>query len=223
MALARKEAQRLNHDYIGTEHILAGLIQLKTDPVVTILGNLGLPLDKIRSGVEKRVKAGFFPVAMGQLPFTQRAKRSFELAVEESQQMGHSYLGGAHLLLGLLLEKEGVAAQVLLDLGLTTDRARAEVIKLLGIGRAAAPDRRSLRNELAEASTGTPLFVWQSLEVFDDLERVRARIGMNQENQPALSLLDANGTERAVLKLESDGSPSLELKDKDGKVLFKAP
>jgi len=131
MALARKEALRLNHDYIGTEHILAGLIQLTADPAVTILGNLGLPLDQIRSGVEKRVQAGSFPVGTGALPFTRRAIRSLELAVEESQQMGHSYIGGAHLLLGLLLEKEGVAAQVLLDLGLTTDRVRAEAIKVL--------------------------------------------------------------------------------------------
>ncbi|MFC1706144.1 ATP-dependent Clp protease ATP-binding subunit [Planctomycetota bacterium] len=132
MGLARQEAQRFNHEYIGTEHILLGLIQEGSGVAANVLRNLDIDLDKIRREVEKIVQSGPSMVTMGQLPFTPRAKKVLELAVEEASNLGHNYIGTEHLLLGLIRENEGVAAQVLLNLGLKLDDVREEVLELLG-------------------------------------------------------------------------------------------
>jgi ATP-dependent Clp protease ATP-binding subunit ClpC len=132
MGLARQEAQRFNHEYIGTEHILLGLIQEGSGVAANVLRNLDIDLDKIRREVEKIVQSGPSMVTMGQLPFTPRAKKVLELAVEEASNLGHNYIGTEHLLLGLIRENEGVAAQVLLNLGLKLEDVREEVLELLG-------------------------------------------------------------------------------------------
>ncbi|MHC4390332.1 MAG: ATP-dependent Clp protease ATP-binding subunit [Planctomycetota bacterium] len=132
MGLARQEAQRFNHEYIGTEHILLGLIQEGSGVAANVLKNLDIDLDKIRREVEKIVQTGPSMVTMGQLPFTPRAKKVLELAVEEASNLGHNYIGTEHLLLGLIRENEGVAAQVLLNLDLKLDDVREEVLELLG-------------------------------------------------------------------------------------------
>jgi len=132
MGLARQEAQRFNHEYIGTEHILLGLIQEGSGVAASVLRNLDIDLDKIRREVEKIVQSGPSMVTMGQLPFTPRAKKVLELAVEEASSLGHNYIGTEHLLLGLIRENEGVAAQVLLNLGLKLEDVREEVLELLG-------------------------------------------------------------------------------------------
>ena len=131
MALARKEAQRFNHDFIGTEHILLGLIQEGSGVAANVLKNLGVEISKIRSEIEKNVQSGPSMVTMGQLPFTPRAKKVLELSMEEANELGHNYIGTEHLLLGLIRENDGVAAQVLLDLNLKLEDVRFEVLELL--------------------------------------------------------------------------------------------
>jgi ATP-dependent Clp protease ATP-binding subunit ClpC len=141
MGLARAEAQRFNHDYIGTEHILLGLIQEGSGVAANVLKNMDVELKKIRGEIEKMVKTGPTMVTMGQLPFTPRAKKVLELALEEASNLGHNYLGTEHLLLGLLRESEGIAAQVLMNLGIKLEDVREEVLEFLGAEPPPAPEK----------------------------------------------------------------------------------
>ena len=134
MALANQEAQRFNHEYIGTEHILLGLVKEGSGVGANVLKNLDVDLRKVRLEVEKLVKSGPDMVTMGKLPQTPRAKKVIEYAIEEARNLNHNYVGTEHLLLGLLREHEGVAAQVLMNLGLKLDDVREEVLNLLGAG-----------------------------------------------------------------------------------------
>jgi len=132
MALANQEAQRFNHEYVGTEHVLLGLVKEGQGVAANVLHNLGTDLKKIRLEVEKIVKSGPDMVTMGKLPQTPRAKKVIEFAIEEARNLGHNYVGTEHLLLGLLREHDGVAAQVLMNLGLKLDDVRSEVLNILG-------------------------------------------------------------------------------------------
>ncbi|MFK7961621.1 MAG: ATP-dependent Clp protease ATP-binding subunit [Phycisphaerales bacterium] len=134
MALANQEAQRFNHEYIGTEHILLGLVKEGSGVGANVLKNLDIDLRKVRLEVEKLVKSGPDMVTMGKLPQTPRAKKVIEYAIEEARSLNHNYVGTEHLLLGLLREQDGVAAQVLMNLGLKLDEVREEVLNLLGAG-----------------------------------------------------------------------------------------
>ena len=132
MELARQEAQRLNHEYIGTEHILLGLIKEGSGVAASVLSNLDVNLKSIRLEVEKMVPGGSNMATIGQkLPYTPRAKKVLELAFEEARNLGHNYIGTEHLLLGLLRENDGVAAQVLLNLGMKLEDVREEVLTFL--------------------------------------------------------------------------------------------
>jgi len=130
--LAKEEAKRFNHDYIGTEHILLGLIREGEGVAAAVLQKLGLSPEKIRLEVEKLVQSGPSTMVSGDIPFTPKAKKVIELAMEEARSLGHNYIGTEHLLLGLIREGEGVASQVLMNLGLDLNRVRNEVITLLG-------------------------------------------------------------------------------------------
>jgi ATP-dependent Clp protease ATP-binding subunit ClpC len=132
MNLARQEAQRFNHEYLGTEHILLGLVQEGSGVAANVLKQMGIDLSKIRDEVEKIVKTGPSMVTMGQLPFTPRAKKVLELSLEEASNLGHNYIGTEHLLLGLIKENEGIAAQVLMNLGVKLEDVREEVLDFLG-------------------------------------------------------------------------------------------
>jgi ATP-dependent Clp protease ATP-binding subunit ClpC len=132
MQLANQEAQRFNHEYIGTEHILLGLVKEGSGVAANVLKNLDIDLRKIRLEVEKIVQSGPDMVTMGKLPQTPRAKKVIEYSIEEARNLGHNYVGTEHLLLGLLREQEGVAAQVLMNLGLKLEDVREEVLNLLG-------------------------------------------------------------------------------------------
>jgi len=134
MALANQEAQRFNHEYIGTEHILLGLVKEGSGVGANVLKNLDVDLRKVRLEVEKLVKSGPDMVTMGKLPQTPRAKKVIEYAIEEARNLNHNYVGTEHLLLGLLREHEGVAAQVLMNLNLKLEEVREEVLNLLGAG-----------------------------------------------------------------------------------------
>ena len=130
--LAKEEARKYNHDYVGTEHILLGLLKEGKGVAAAVLNNLGLGLDKITLEIEKLVQSGPSTKVNGDVPFTSRAKKVIEMAMDEARSLGHNYIGTEHLLLGLIAEGEGVASQVLINLGLDLSRVRQEVMNLLG-------------------------------------------------------------------------------------------
>ncbi|MDD5566006.1 MAG: ATP-dependent Clp protease ATP-binding subunit [Candidatus Omnitrophica bacterium] len=130
--LAKEEARRFNHDYIGTEHILLGLIREGEGVAAAVLERLGLSLENIRIEIEKLVQPGPTTQIMGDIPFTPRAKKALELAAEEARSLGHNYIGTEHILLGLIREEEGVAYQVLLNLGLDVNTVRSKIMEVLG-------------------------------------------------------------------------------------------
>jgi ATP-dependent Clp protease ATP-binding subunit ClpC len=130
--LAKEEARRFNHDYIGTEHILLGLIREGEGVAAAVLQKLEVSLENIRLEIEKLVQPGPATQIIGDIPFTPRAKKALELAAEEARSLGHNYIGTEHLLLGLIREGEGIASQVLLNLGMDLNSVRNEVMSLLG-------------------------------------------------------------------------------------------
>ena len=138
LAMAREEAARLHHEYVGTEHILLGLIREGEGVAAAVLQNLSVDLDEIQQKIEETVKKGKAGADdRPRLPYTSRAKKVLELAMSEARELSHSYVGTEHLLLGLLREEKGIAAQVLTDAGVNLDAARAETLRLLGTGDAA--------------------------------------------------------------------------------------
>src|ERR1044072_2058478 len=133
LAMAREEAARLHHEYVATEHILLGLIREGEGVAPTVLQNLNVELEEIQQKIEETVKKGKAGQASGpDLPYTSRAKKVLELAMSEARELNHSYVGTEHLLLGLLREEKGIAAQVLTDAGVNLDAARAETLRILG-------------------------------------------------------------------------------------------
>jgi ATP-dependent Clp protease ATP-binding subunit ClpC len=133
LAMAREEAARLHHEYVGTEHILLGLIREGEGVAATVLQNLNVELDDIQQKIEETVKKGKAGQTTGpDLPYTSRAKKVLELAMSEARELNHSYVGTEHLLLGLLREEKGIAAQVLTDAGVNLEAARAETLRILG-------------------------------------------------------------------------------------------
>jgi len=140
VVLAQEEARLLNHNYIGTEHILLGLIHEGEGVAAKALESLGISLEKVRQQVEEIIGAGQSPPS-GHIPFTPRAKKVLELSLREALQLGHNYIGTEHILLGLIREGEGVAAQVLVKLGADLGRVRQQVIQLLsGVSEATEND-----------------------------------------------------------------------------------
>jgi len=157
MALANQEAQRFNHEYIGTEHILLGLVKEGSGVGANVLKNLEVDLRKVRLEVEKLVKSGPETVTMGKLPQTPRAKKVIEYAIEEARNLNHNYVGTEHLLLGLLREQDGVAAQVLMNLNLRLEDVREEVLNLLGASEEAEEvGAQSMPGEKKKGNSKTP-------------------------------------------------------------------
>jgi len=201
MALARKEAQRFNHDFIGTEHILLGLIQEGSGVAANVLKTLGVEIEKIRREIEKNVQSGPSMVTMGQLPFTPRAKKVLELSMEEAQELGHNYIGTEHLLLGLIRENDGVAAQVLLDMNLKLEDVREAVLELLGAesmqsdnpipsssqpksGRSKTPALDAFGRDLTELARDGKLD--PVIGRHDEIERVIQILSRRTKNNPVL-------------------------------------
>jgi ATP-dependent Clp protease ATP-binding subunit ClpC len=152
LQMAREEAARLHHEYVGTEHILLGLIREGEGVAAAVLTNLNVDLDEIQQRIEETVKKGKAPAPEGpDLPYTSRAKKVLELAMSEARELNHSYVGTEHLLLGLLREEKGIAAQVLSDSGVSLEQARAETLRLLGSDMPA-----SAKGGAPQAGTPTP-------------------------------------------------------------------
>ena len=154
MALANQEAQRFNHEYIGTEHVLLGLVKEGSGVGANVLKNLEVDLRKVRLEVERLVRAGPEMVTMGKLPQTPRAKKVIEYAIEEARNLNHNYVGTEHILLGLLREHDGVAAQVLMNLSLKLEEVREEVLNLLGAG--AESSAESITGSSDDSPSGGP-------------------------------------------------------------------
>ena len=204
MALARKEAQRFSHDFIGTEHILLGLVQEGSGVAANVLKNLDVDSGKIRAEIERQVQGGHSIVHMGQLPFTPRAKRVLELCQEAAKELRHNYIGTEHLLLGLIREEQGVAATVLKDLGLRLEDVRNEVLEILGadvgdveidVEPESKPVGQKSRNsktpaldsfgrdltDMARAGSLDPV-----IGRFDEIERVMQVLARRTKNNPVL-------------------------------------
>ena len=202
--LAKQEAKRFNHDYIGTEHILLGLLREGEGVAAAVLQSLGMNLNNIRIEVEKLVQLGPATVVSGDLPFTPKAKKVMELAMEEARTLGHNYIGTEHLLLGLIREGEGVASQVFMNMGLDLEKVREEVIKLLGSttpGSQFGPPPASSGSSGPSSKTKTP-----ALDAFgrdltklakegkldpvigrdDEIERVMQTLSRRRKNNPVL-------------------------------------
>lgn len=130
--IAQEEAKRLNHDYVGTEHILLGLSALEGTVSNKILSGLGVTFRKVRQEIEKMVGIGDTIMLLGEIPFTPRAKKVLELSVEESQMLGSDHIGTEHILLGLIREEEGMAGKILANLGLNLDSVRDTVLNFIG-------------------------------------------------------------------------------------------
>lgn len=160
MALANKEAQQFNHEYIGSEHILLGLVEEGSGVGANVLKNLHVDFRALRREVEKLSKRGPDVVAPGRLFHAPEAKKVVEHAIEEARQLNHNYLGTEHLLLGLLSEPAGVAARVLVNLGLSLAQVRKEVLSLLGAGveaeEIAPPSPDSVARDLFEVVQAWP-------------------------------------------------------------------
>ena len=185
VVLAQEEARRLNHNYIGTEHILLGLIHEGEGVAARALESLGISLDAVRQQVEEIIGQGQ-QAPPGHIPFTPRAKKVLELSLREALQLGHDYVGTEHILLGLIREGDGVAAQVLVKLGADLNRVRQQVIQLLtgyqGPGVMSAGSRlgERMRARLPD----------DALARFDALDRRLAALERWVSIQPDLDDLD---------------------------------
>jgi ATP-dependent Clp protease ATP-binding subunit ClpA len=182
LVLAQEEARLLNHNYIGTEHLLLGLIHEGEGVAATALESLGISLEAFRGQVEEIIGQGQ-SMPTGHIPFTPRAKKVLELSLREAKQLGHNYIGTEHILLGLIREGEGVAAQVLVKLGAGLDRVRQQVIQVLS-GSAVAGVEAGARTRLVRMSVPEEL-----REAEEQLARVR------REKEAAI---DAEDFERAA-------------------------
>jgi ATP-dependent Clp protease ATP-binding subunit ClpC len=150
VVLAQEEARLLNHNYIGTEHILLGLIHEGEGVAAKALESLGISLEAVRAQVEESIGQGL-RAPTGHIPFTPRAKKVLELSLREALQLGHNYMGTEHILLGLIREGEGVGAQVLAAVGADDARVREQVVWLLtGEGEQAGPRARLVRMTVPE-------------------------------------------------------------------------
>ena len=199
MQLANQEAQRFNHEYIGTEHILLGLVKEGSGVAANVLKNLDVDLRKIRIEVEKIVQTGPDMVTMGKLPQTPRAKKVIEYAMEEARNLNHNYVGTEHLLLGLLREQEGVAAQVLMNLNMKLDDVRDEVLNLLGHGLESAeggaaggtPERAEGGSQRSGSRSKTPALdsFGRDLTELARLKKLDPVIGRESEIERVIQIL----------------------------------
>jgi len=192
LTLAQEEAQHFNHTYIGTEHILLGLLREDEGVGAKVLANLGVGLNKARSAVEFIIGRGDKP-STGEIGLTPRAKRVIELAIDEARHLGHNYIGTEHLLLGLLREGGGVASDVLDSFGITLERARAETSRVLGEGAARARTTRSTSRTPALDQLGIDLTAAATAGKLDpvigrqkEIERVIQILSRRNKNNPAL-------------------------------------
>ncbi len=165
LILAQEEARGLNHNYIGTEHLLLGLVREREGVGAKVLGNLGVELSKVRSAAESIIGRGDRPVT-DELGLTPRAKKVIELGVDEARRLGRNYIGTEHLLLGMIREGEGIGGGVLKSLGVSLEKARAEVVRILAPLAPEAADARKTGATLPgeSPSIGRSVFLAHSFD-----------------------------------------------------------
>ncbi len=192
LTLAQEEAQSLNHSYIGTEHILLGLVREEEGAAAKVLTNLGVSLNKVRASVEFVIGRGEKP-STSETGLTPRARRVIELAIDEARYLGHNYIGTEHLLLGLLREGEGIAAGVLDSFGITLERARAEIERVLSGGTPKSRSSRTASRTPALDQLGINLTEAARVGKLDpvigrtkEIERVIQILSRRTKNNPAL-------------------------------------
>jgi ATP-dependent Clp protease ATP-binding subunit ClpC len=191
VVLAQEEARLLNHNYIGTEHILLGLIHEGEGVAAKALESLGISLEKVRQQVEEIIGAGQSPPS-GHIPFTPRAKKVLELSLREALQLGHNYIGTEHILLGLVRESEGVAARVLSNLDVDPDRIRRQVVQQLGGGRSQRGRGGEAGGRGAEAKRPKTRQLDQygrNLTAYAEEDKLDPVIGREQEIQRIMQIL----------------------------------
>ncbi|MCK4851488.1 MAG: ATP-dependent Clp protease ATP-binding subunit [Candidatus Omnitrophica bacterium] len=197
--LAKEEAKRLNHGYIGTEHILLGLVKEGEGVAAAVLNSMGVEVDSISGEVEKLVQPESGPVAGEDIPFTPRAKKVIELAMDEARNLGHNYIGTEHLLLGLIREGDGVAAQVLLNIGLDLKSVRDEILNLLGSSvpgySASSPDHKRTKKTRTPALDS---FTRDLTEMAKD-DKLDPVIGREKEIQRVIQILGRRKKNNPVL------------------------
>mgnify|MGYP001822032924 FL=1 len=200
LTLAQDEAQRFNHNYIGTEHLLLGLVREGEGVAARVLENMNVELPKVRTAVEFIIGRGDRPV-VGEVGLTPRAKRVIELAIDEARRLGHNYIGTEHLLLGLVREGEGIAAGVLESLGVNLDKVRHEVIRVLSQSSASGPSTSSSVEGKRGAGSKTPTVDQLGINLTEaartgkldpvvgrekEIERVIQILSRRRKNNPAL-------------------------------------
>ena len=193
LVLSKEEARRFSHDYIGTEHILLGLIREGEGVACAVLQNLGISLNLLRKETEKLITAGSASSVLGDIPFTPRAKKSLELAAEDARSLGHNYIGTEHILLGLIREGEGLASQILFSMGVDLSKVKEEISTLLGSSHTAGvssaahsrtPALDSFGRDLTKLAKegGLDPVIGRSLEI----ERVTQVLSRRTKNNPVL-------------------------------------
>ncbi len=194
LSLAQEEAQRFNHNYIGTEHILLGLVRETEGVAARVLANLGVDLNKVRSAVEFIIGRGDKP-AQGEIGLTPRAKKVVELAVDEARRMNHTYIGTEHLLIGLLREGEGVAAGVLESLGVNLEKVRGETHRVLS----QSPSQSA--GHSGRSQTRTPTLDQLGIDLTNAARagKLDPVIGRNQEIQRVIQILSRRTKNNPVL------------------------
>ena len=199
LSLSQEEALRFNHNYIGTEHILLGLVRETEGVAARVLSNLGIELSKVRSAVEFIIGRGEKPVSGENIGLTPRAKRVIELAVDEARRMSHHYIGTEHLLIGLMREGEGVAAGVLESLGVTLDKVRAETQRLLS--QSISPGQQQGRGGSAATTTRTPILdqLGVDLTALSRNNKLDPVWGRQKELQRAVQILSRRTKNNPVL------------------------
>ena len=195
LSLAQEEAQRFNHNYIGTEHILLGLVRETEGVAARVLANLGVDLSKVRSAVEFIIGRGERP-AQGEIGLTPRAKKVVELAVDEARRMNHTYIGTEHLLIGLLREGEGVAAGVLESLNVSLDKVRSETYRILSQS-SATPSGSGGRASATRTPTLDHLGI--DLTAAARANKLDPVIGRSQEIQRVIQILSRRTKNNPVL------------------------
>jgi Clp amino terminal domain, pathogenicity island component/UvrB/uvrC motif len=222
VALAQEEAKRLNHNYIGTEHILLGLIHEGEGAAAKALESLGISLDAVRQQVEEIIGQGQ-QASLEHIPFTPRAKKVLELSLRESKQLGHNYIGTEHILLGLIREGDGVAAQVLVKLGAALDRVRQQVIQLLHGYQgeeprlARRPPEEGVPATEAQARLGTIEARLTAIEVL--LVAVEQRVGIRPDTTDLDKQIDRVRGERQAAADAQDYEQAAALRDREKELL----
>ncbi len=194
LSLAQEEAQRFNHNYIGTEHILLGLVRETEGVAARVLANVGVDLNKVRSAVEFIIGRGDKP-AQGEIGLTPRAKKVVELAVDEARRMNHTYIGTEHLLIGLLREGEGVAAGVLESLGVNLEKVRGETHRVLS----QSPSQSAGHSGRSKTSTPTLDQLGIDLTQAARASKLDPVVGRSQEIQRVIQILSRRTKNNPVL------------------------